>query len=123
MSKPIKGVADFFDKMEDHIRGSLSRFPIPYAMIGGIGIVLFWRGVWHLADEINLNSLASMVIGTVILLMGGLFTSMFIGDHIIISGLKHEKKVTDLTEKEVETERDILQHIKEDVDDVKSKLK
>jgi len=123
MSKPIKGVVDFFDKMEDHIRGSLSRFPIPYAMIGGIGIVLFWRGVWHLADEINLNSLASLVIGTVILLMAGLFTSMFIGDHIILSGLKHEKKITDLTEKEVETEKDLLEHIKEDVDDLKAKLK
>jgi len=123
MSKVMKKVLGFFDKMEDHTRESLSRFPIPYALIGGIGIVLFWRGVWHLADEINLNSLASMVIGTVILLMGGLFTSMFIGDHIIISGLKHEKKVTDLTEREVETEKDLLEDIRKDVDDVKAKLK
>ncbi|MEK7075832.1 MAG: hypothetical protein AAB948_03525 [Patescibacteria group bacterium] len=119
----MKKTVDFFDRVEDHIRGSLSKYPIPYAIIGGIGIVLFWRGVWHLADEINLSSLASVIIGTIILLLAGLFTSMFIGDHIIISGLKHEKKVTDITEKEVESEKDILQDIREDIHEVRSKLK
>ncbi|MEK7652191.1 MAG: hypothetical protein AAB351_03270 [Patescibacteria group bacterium] len=123
MFKLMKKTVDFFDIVEDHIRGSLSRYPIPYAIIGGIGIVLFWRGVWHLADDINLSSLASAIIGTIILLLAGLFTSMFIGDHIIISGLKHEKKVTDTTEKEVETEKDILQDIQEDLHKVRSKLK
>ena len=119
----MKKTVDFFDRVEDHIRGSLSKYPIHYAIIGGIGIVLFWRGVWHLADEINLSSLASVIIGTIILLLAGLFTSMFIGDHIIISGLKHEKKVTDITEKEVESEKDILQDIREDIHEVRSKLK
>lgn len=123
MFKLMKKTVDFFDRVEDHIRGSLSKYPIPYAIIGGIGIVLFWRGVWHLADEINLSSLASVIIGTIILLLAGLFTSMFIGDHIIISGLKHEKKVTDITEKEVESEKDILQDIREDIHEVRSKLK
>ncbi len=118
MFKLMKAVVEFFDKLEDHVRGSLSHFPIFYAIVGGIGVVLFWRGVWHFADEINLSSLGSIVIGTVVLLMTGLFTSMFIGDHIILSGLKHEKKVTDLTEKEVETERDMLKHIKKEIDDI-----
>jgi len=43
-------VIDFFDKLEDVIRGHLSRYPIAYTLIGGVAIVLFWRGVWHTAD-------------------------------------------------------------------------
>ncbi|MHB8871016.1 MAG: hypothetical protein ACYC5G_00985 [Candidatus Doudnabacteria bacterium] len=123
MFKLMKNTVDFFDRLEDKIRGHLSKYPIPYAIIGGIGIVLFWRGVWHLADDFNLSSFASLVLGTVILLLVGLFTSMFIGDHIILSGLRHEKKVTDTTEKEVETEKDILQDIQEDIHKVRSKLR
>jgi hypothetical protein len=43
----------FFDKFEDHIRTHLSRYPIVYTIIGGIAIVLFWRGVWHTADILH----------------------------------------------------------------------
>jgi hypothetical protein len=40
----------FFDKLEDRVRGFLSRKPTLYAIIAGFAIVLFWRGVWHTAD-------------------------------------------------------------------------
>ena len=40
------------DKLEDHVRGFLSHYPIVYAFVGGIGVVIFWRGVWHTADYI-----------------------------------------------------------------------
>jgi hypothetical protein len=43
----------YFDKLEDRIRGRLSRYPIFYSLIGGTAIVLFWRGVWITADEIS----------------------------------------------------------------------
>ena len=45
-----KNIVKFFDKLEDKTRAMLSRMPILYAFVGGIGVVLFWRGVWHTTD-------------------------------------------------------------------------
>lgn len=112
----------FFDKLEDRVRGKLSHLPIIYGFLGGFGIVLFWRGTWHIADDFGLSSLASLIIGATILLITGLFSASFIGDQIIISGLKHEKRLAELTEEEVETERDMLLKIREELKDVKKDI-
>ena len=74
----VKRIIKFFDKLEDEVRGKLSRNPFLYALLGGIGVVLFWRGIWHIADDINLGSGISLIIGSVILLMTGVFVSEFI---------------------------------------------
>lgn len=102
--KMIRNILKFFDKLEDRIRGKLSHFPILYAFIGGIGIVLFWRGVWHTADDFGLGSIVSLVIGTVLLLLIGVFVSAFIGNKLIISGLVGEKKLEEKAKEEIETE-------------------
>jgi hypothetical protein len=39
-----RNILAFFDKLEDKTRAKLSRVPLLYAFLGGIGIVLFWRG-------------------------------------------------------------------------------
>lgn len=91
----------FFDKLEDHVRGALSHYPIAYSIIGGTGIILFWRGIWMLADEAGLGSIESLVISITILLMTGLFVSFFVGDSIMLSGLSREKRLMDKTEEEV----------------------
>ena len=98
----FKRILNFFDKLEDRVRGYLSKRPILYTCIGGIGVVLFWRGIWHTADMIPfLTGPVSLAISTVILLVSGLFVSYFVGDMIIISGLKKEKKLFEKTEEEV----------------------
>lgn len=106
----IKRLYKILDKFEDLVRGKLSHHPIPYAFVGGVAIVLFWRGVWHLADELPIisGSIASIVVGSVIMLSTGLFVSFFIGDRIILSGLKKEKKIAEQTETEIEFENSIL---------------
>jgi len=119
---------NFFDKLEDKIRGSLSRYPIAYAVIGGIGIVLFWRGVWLTADLFQfMTGPVSLLLGTVMLLSMGLFVSFFIGDHILITGLKHEKKLIEKIEKaeatEIKTETDILNDINKKLGRMEKKLK
>jgi len=125
-----KKIVKFFDKLEDKIRGKLSHYPILYALIGGIGIVLFWRGVWHIADDINLSSIISILIGSILLLLTGVFVSAFIGSKLIISGLIGEKKLEEKEESEIQTEeaqiRDLqstlrrlekkLDHIDEDIE-------
>ncbi len=113
----------YFDKLEDKVRRALSRRPIVYTLIGGIGIVLFWRGVWMTADLFPfLSGPVSIALSVAILMITGLFVSFFIGDEIIIEGLKQEKKITEKTESEIKTEETTLRQIKKDLDAIKVKL-
>lgn len=124
----IKAIYKFFDKFEDKNRMFLSRHPIFYGFLTGIGIVLFWRGVWHTADSLLViqNSWVSMLLGSVLLLAIGTFVSSFIGNEIIISGIKKQKTAV---EKIVAAEETDLVHEFEDdariikeLDSVKSQL-
>lgn len=111
--KLIDSIYYLFDKMEDHIRARLARHPFIYTFIGGAGVVLFWRGIWHFADALEktptgaflFSPVGSIVLGVIILLSTGLFVSIFIGDSIIMSGLKHDKKIIERTIEDVETEK------------------
>lgn len=118
----IKEVFKFFDKLEDRVRGKLSHYPILYAILGGVGVVLFWRGIWHIADDINLGSSVSLVIGSVILLMTGVFVSEFIGSKLIISDLVGEEKLTEKEEKEIETEETQLKNLQNTLNKLEKKL-
>ena len=101
-----RNVISFFDKLEDRIRATLSRMPILYSIIGAVGIILLWKGVWEMAALVPaLFGPGSVIIGAIILLMTGLLVSFFIGDNILISGLKREKKLVEHTEVEVESEK------------------
>ncbi len=131
----FKNIYNFFDKFEDRVRGHLSRFPLIYTLIGGVAIVLFWRGVWHTADLLQeqggilgfiFYEPVNMLIVTGILLATGLFVSYFIGDTILISGLKQQKKSTEKTKKDIEEEegelnslRTTIKEMKKEVDEIK----
>ena len=117
-----KKIVKFFDKLEDRVRGKLSHYPILYAFIGGFGLVLFWRGVWHIADDFNLGSTISLIIGSVVLLMTGVFVSEFIGNRLIISGLIGEKKLSEKEESEIETEETQLKNLKATLDRVEKQI-
>ena len=118
----IKRIIKFFDKLEDKTRGKLSHYPIIYAFLGGVGVVLFWRGVWHLADDINLGNIISIIIGTVLLLITGVFVSAFIGSRLIISGLIGEKKLSEKAEEEIETEETQLKNLQSTLERVEKKI-
>lgn len=114
---------NFFDKLENKIRKGLSRHPFVYTFIGGVGIVLFWRGVWMTADYFPfLNGPISILISVLILLATGLFVSFFIGDEIIIEGLQEEKKITEKTEDEIKEEEATLLRVRSDLKEVKKEL-
>lgn len=123
----------FFDRTEDRVRGALSHCPILYAFFGGIGVVIFWRGVWHSVDwlhfllasgyftgnpSMDLSSYGpwwdgpfSFLVGSIMLLISGLFVSGFIGNEIIISGVRGEKKLSERTREEVEEEEGQIHRI------------
>lgn len=128
MSPMVRKIVNFFDKLEDKIRIRLSHWPIVYALIGAIGIVLVWKGVWEGFEMIPwLYGWPSAILGTVILLATGLLVSFFIGDGIIISGFKREKKLVEKTESEVREEESEmekveaeLRHIEREIADIKA---
>ena len=113
---------NFLDKLERKVRGKLSHYPIFYAFIGGIGVVLFWRGVWHTADDLNLGSLISIIIGVVVLIITGVFVSSFIGNQLIISGLVGEKKIAEKEEGELQTEEMRLKNLQSTLSRLEKKL-
>ncbi len=116
-------IFNFFDKFEDSTRGYLSRRPILYTFIGGFGIVLFWRGIWHTADMFTwLNGPVSILISVIILLATGLFVSYFVGDMIIISGLHKDKKLAEKTEKEIEKSEHSIDRLEAKIDSLTDKI-
>jgi hypothetical protein len=131
-----KNIFNFFDKLEDKTRAKLSRMPILYAFLGGIGVVLFWRGVWHTTDfltayilgetEVTLFSLVdgplSFLFGTIILLVTGVYVSAFIGNRLIITGLSGEKKLAEKTEDEINAEEDEIKSIKKTLTKVENEI-
>jgi len=118
----IKDVIKFFDRLGIIIRGKLSHYPIFYAFLGGVGIVLFWRGVWHTADDFNLSSILSLIVGFFILVVIGVFVAEFIGNKFIISGLIGEKKLSSKEEGEIETEETQLKNLQNTLNRVEKKL-
>ncbi len=101
----MKKLLKFLDRLEDKIREDLSHYPIIYGIICAVGVVLFWRGIELVADELAfMTGPVSLLISMIILLSTGVFVSFFIGDSIIISGLRKEGKLIERTEVELEKE-------------------
>ncbi|MEK7615936.1 MAG: hypothetical protein AAB420_01880 [Patescibacteria group bacterium] len=117
----MKNVIKFFDELEDRIRHRLSRYPVLYAMIGGIGVVLFWRGIWDLSG-LYIGHWTALILSLVIMLLTGTFVSFFIGEQIILSGLKQEKRLDEKTETEIQKEEIELYHIDKDLESIKRQL-
>ena len=121
-----------FDKAEDYIRDHLSHHPLWYSFFGGVAVVLFWRGVWETADILAtrnnflhwfLYGPNQIVFSTLLLLLMGLMVSVFVGEKIIISGLRHEKKVEDRTEEIVEEEVVTLKHLRDEIRALRAEIK
>jgi len=120
--KLIKEIIKFLDHIEIKIRHQLSHWPVVYAFIGSIGVILIWRGVWMVADDFGMSGLFSMLLGVFISISTGLFVSFFVGDKIIISGIKQEKRIDEKTEEEIKKEEISLVEIKKDLKEIKEDI-
>lgn len=116
-------ILNFFDKVEDHIRAWLSRRPLIYGVVAGIGAVFYFRGVWHLADEMQIGSITSLVVSLIILISTGSFVAHFVGNDVILSGLKKEKKLIEKTEEEIAMETATLNEIKEEIKSLRAEIR
>lgn len=132
--RTIKKILKFFDRTEDRTRSKLSKYPVIYATIGAVGLVLLWRGVWMVADSLSfldnnpfdktmfIDGLVSIGVSIAVLLGSGLFVSFFIGDRIILSGLKKEKKLEEKTKDELEAEVNVVSEIKEQINRMEEEI-
>lgn len=118
----MKRLFKFFDILEDDVRAWLAKRPILYGMIAGIGAVLFFRGIWHIADEIGMGSMTSLVLSLIILLVTGSFVAHFVSNEVILSGLKKEKKLIEKTEIEVASEMATLADIKHELKSIRAEM-
>ncbi len=126
-------------KVRQKIQHALSHHPKLYAMLAGIAIVLFWRGVWHTVDYLHANyqgfsgstdanhipwwdGPVSFITGSIILYFTGALISSFIGNELILSGLRGEKKLTQKTESEIKDEVSAIADIKDELESISRKL-
>ncbi len=131
-----------FTIIENRIRRWFSHRPIFYGFSAGVGIVLFWRGVWHTMDMIMMHVThwrfgsemdftgylwwdgpLSLSLGFLILLFTGVYVSSLIGNEVILSGLRGEKQLTEMTERELKTEAGAIAKLQRTLDDLKDHIK
>jgi len=132
--KIFKKIFKFFDRTEDKTRSKLSKYPVLYATVGAVGLVLLWRGVWMVADSLSvfdnnpfdktsfIDGVISIGASVVILLVSGLFVSFFIGDRIILSGLKKEKKMEEKTKEELDAEMNVVNKMEEKIENIEENI-
>jgi hypothetical protein len=123
----MRQVLHFFDKLEDRIRGALSHHPVPYSLMAAVAIVVFWDGISRVIGSISwLQGFwggVILIVGSVaVLLLTGVFVSFFIGDTIIISGIRREKKTIEKTEEEIEEEMGAMRTLNRKLDAIEKKV-
>ena len=115
---------EYIVNQDSKLRRYLAKRPLLYTFVGGVAVVLFWRGVWHTADTIPfLSGPVSIIIGGVILLITGLFAySFFVGEEIMVSDIKKEEKVVAKAEGEIKKEEMQLSEMKETLADIRREI-
>lgn len=100
----MRYVTNTFLGIEDRARAFFEKFPFVHAFLAGVGVILFWRGIWELADYFAIHPLISVLVGVVLLVAIGLFIQTFVGNAIIIKSVTHTTNVDKRILKEIESE-------------------
>ena len=103
----MRTITNFFLGIEERARVFFEQFPFVQAFVAGIGVIIFWRGVWEFLDRQGISPALSVALGTLLLGSVGVFIQTFIGNTIIIRNVKQEEKMEKKALKEVEGEMDV----------------
>jgi hypothetical protein len=113
-------------RTEEGARKFFEKVPFIHAFLAGVGVIIFWRGVWELFDQIGITPVQSIIMGVVLLGGIGVFIQTFLGNTIIIKDVaKKEKSETKLikeVESEVSGEEITLKQLAEKIDRLTKKL-
>ncbi len=126
----LRKVLHFFRRGDDHIRSWLGHRPVLYALVGGVGVVLFWKGVWETAELAPvLFGPGSIITGVAMLMVTGLLISVFLGDRMILTDVlgeerlvKQEEQLAEKTEREVRSEKTTTDYILHKIDKIDAEL-
>ena len=122
----MQSITDFFLKIEEDARKYFERIPFIQAFVAGIGVIIFWRGVWEFLDASGVSPLASVILGSLLLGAVGVFIQTFIGNTIIIRNVKREEKMEQKMlakmEGEVDTEEITLKVLSDKIDALARRL-
>jgi hypothetical protein len=116
-------------RIEERARRAFEEYPFIHAFLAGVGVILFWRGVWEIADINRISPTVSVILGVLILGGIGLFIQTFIGNTLIIKKIKHEvelekenKKEVTVVEREMIKEEITLNHLYNQIKELKEKI-
>ena len=122
----MKRITSILLQTEEDARKYFERTPFLQAFIAGVGVIVFWRGVWEWLDSVQVSPFMSVVIGSLLLGGVGVFLQTFIGNTIIIKNVnqeeKKEKKIFEKIEGEVEGEDITLKQLADKLDELSRKI-
>ena len=122
----MKRITSILLQTEEDARKYFERTPFLQAFIAGVGVIVFWRGVWEWLDGIHVSPFTSVVVGTLLLGGVGVFLQTFIGNTIIIKNVnqeeKKEKKIFEKIEGEVVGEDITLKQLSDKIDELSRKI-
>jgi len=122
----MKPITNIFLSIEDRARRYFEKMPFIQALVAGVGVIIFWRGIWELLDRTHVSPGVSIVLGCLLLGAVGVFVQTFIGNTIIIKEVKQEekieKKAMQKMEGEVGTETVTLAQLSAKLDMVMKKI-
>ncbi len=100
----MKTITKLLLNIENRARTYFERIPFVQAFLAGIGVIIFWRGIWELLDATGVSPIASIILGTLILGSVGVFVQTFIGNTMIIKEVKQEERKEEKSIKKIEGE-------------------
>ncbi len=92
---------NIFLNIESRARSKFEKYPFFHAFLAGVGVILFWRGVWEQADRLQIGPITSIIVGGLLLGAIGLFLQTFVGNTIIIKKVEKEKALDIKTDQDV----------------------
>ena len=137
----MKAFSIFLKNIGKKLQRALRRHPLIYAFVGGVGIVLFWRGIWYLTDFFvfvllvprnqaspidwsgGVDGGVSLILGVVLLLSTGLFVSEFLSGQVLMADVKEEEKLTKEAERGIKKESSELPSIEEGLRHIEEEIK
>ena len=100
----MKPITKMLLDIEERARRYFEKIPFVQAFLAGVGVIIFWRGIWELLDTVKVSPLTSIILGSLILGGVGAFIQTFIGNTIIIKEVKQEENKEKKEIKKIEGE-------------------
>ena len=109
---------------EKAIRKFLTNYPVLYAGITALAIVVFWEGIAEIARSYAATTgpYLLIIISVPVLIVLGTFLPFFITDKKVLSEMAHEEKEIEKVEKEEEKDTDILKRMSEKIDEMDQEI-